>query len=455
MARSFSILKPLDEDKIASILKLDETAKEDGEKNLPGSKAAELSGFERKILNEVQKHHTKIRTDVQRDRAVREKELAEHSTRLMDAAIVPQAKARLQELQLDIDNQKRELARARKELDGSELMLEQFTTPRNIVDAPSVATHWPLSIAILSALVFVEAVANMIFFAEGNELGLLGGILIAGGISALNVFGFFTLGYLGVRYKNCNIIWQKISGYLILVFTLVALIVFHSVVAFYRQIKAETPDIVMTIASEKAFTRLFQLDFVGLDLVSIGLLIVGVAFGLYALGKGVVFGHPIPGFERRYKKVIAAEKYLAATKSEFKFTFVDATQDIIDTLKSAISSQGDHVRRYQQLYDDITNFERRYDQFENDLLSATRHLIDRYRLINTEARTSPKPSYFETPFDDKSKFQTAPHNPMTPPTEIQAKAEKYSLSAQDLLKEVERDHSELRAILMEDTNGTA
>ena len=455
MARSFSILKPLDEDKIADILKLDETAKKDGEKDLPGSLAAELSGFERKILNEVQKHHTKIRTDVQRDRAVREKELAEHSTRLMDAAIVPQAKARLQELQLDIDNQKRELSRARKELDGSEIMLERFTTPRNIVDAPSATTHWFLSIVILIVLVFVEALANMIFFAEGNELGLLGGVIIASGISALNVFGFFALGYFGVRYKNCNIIWQKISGFLVLALSLVALLVFHSVVAFYRQIRAEMPDIEMTIASERAVARLFQLDFVGLDLVSIGLLIVGLAFGLIALGKGITFGHPIPGFERRYKKVKAAEEHLGYIKDDFKITFVDGTGDIIDTLKSAISSQGDHVRRYQQLYDDITNFERRYDQFENDLLSATGHLIDRYRLINTKARTSPKPDYFDTPFDDKTKFQTAPHNAMTPPSEIQAKAEKHSLSAQDLLSEVERDHSELRAILLEDINGTA
>ena len=349
MARSFSILKPLDEDKIASIIKLDETAKEDGEKNLPGSQAAELSGFERKILNEVQKHHTKIRTDVQRDRAVREKELAEHSTRLMDAAIVPQAKARLQELQLDIDNQKRELARARKELDGSELMLEQFTTPRNIVDAPSATTHWFLNFAILAVCVFIEALANMIFFAEGNELGLLGGVIIAGGISALNVFGFFALGYFGVRYKNCNIIWQKIVGFLVLALSLVALVLFHTVVALYRQIKVESPDIETTIASQRAFAKFLQLDLTGLDGVSYLLLVIGIGFGLFALVKGVIFGHPIPGFERRYKKVKAAEEHLGDIKDDFKITFVDATQDIIDTLKSAISSQGDHVRRYQQL----------------------------------------------------------------------------------------------------------
>ncbi|MDB2438783.1 hypothetical protein N9W89_08720 [Hellea sp.] len=455
MSRSFSILKPLDEDKIAAILKIDLTAAEDGKNDLPGSQATELSGFERKILNEVQTYHTKVRADVQRDRALREKELAEHSTRLMDAGVVPRARARLQHLQLEIDNRKRELARARKELDGSELMLERFSKPRNIVDAPSMTKNSFLNFAILTVVVFLEALANMAFFSEGNELGLLGGVIIAAGISTMNVFGFFALGYFGVRYKNCNVIWQKISGYFVLAISLLSLLIFHSVVAFYRQIKAENPDIELAIASDKAISRLFQFDFLGLDIVSVLLLILGIAFGLIALGKGVTFGHPIPGFERRYKKVKAAEGHLGYVKDEFKLDFVDGTEDIIDTLKSSISAQGDHVRRYQQLYDDITNFERRYDQFELDLLSAARHLIDRYRLTNSKVRTSPKPSYFETPFDEKSKFQTPPHNTMTPPAEILSKAEKRSLSAQALLDDIEQDHKELRAILLEDVNGAA
>ena len=235
--RSYTTLRELDEPRLANALKLAKQAKRDGEDNLPPSESTSISAFEKQIVESVEKHHTSVRADMQHARALHDKEITSHVSRLMDATTVPDADAELRTLTVDIDIDKHKLKRARGEVKGAEFVLNQFKARHKIFDAPSRDESAFVNFVTLFAIVLTEAAANVLFFAEGEELGILGGYLIAGGVSAANVIGFFLIGYLLVRYKNSGPMVQKGIGILSIAASLIALTAFHLGVAFYRQAK--------------------------------------------------------------------------------------------------------------------------------------------------------------------------------------------------------------------------
>ena len=166
--------------------------------------------------------------------------------------------------------------------------------------------------------------------------------------------------------------------------------------------------------------------------------------------KGATYGHAVPGYERRHKKVLDAENHLLDVKEGFQEKFVDGTDKIIDQLRSAMAAQNDHLRRYQTQYDEIQNHEARYRQLEEDLGKSTQRLINQYRKLNTQARSDKPPIYFSSDFDVSGIFETEAPNELTPPHEIRTRAENHDAAAQTLLVELKAEHRSLREYLGND-----
>lgn len=116
MARSFATLKPLNVDRTAAELDLAGMARADALLEEPAADAQPLSSSERLVVNRIQDHHRTVHADVARQRAVYVKELHDLRKPLGDAAVVPEARARFQELQLRLDIAERDLETERRNL---------------------------------------------------------------------------------------------------------------------------------------------------------------------------------------------------------------------------------------------------------------------------------------------------------------------------------------------------
>lgn len=160
---------------------------------------------------------------------------------------------------------------------------------------------------LLLAMIMGEGVANMMFFAEGNALGLLGAVLVAMGISAVNILGGFTAGLALVRLLNAREWWWKLAGALSLLGALASLAIGHFAAAVYRQVRHSDPAIDITAATSLVAERIRTLDGTSLDLVSLVMMGIGLVLGLLALWKGFHYGHEYPGYARRYRRMAFAQ----------------------------------------------------------------------------------------------------------------------------------------------------
>ena len=446
MARSFATLKPLNVDRTAAELDLAGMARADALLEEPAADAQPLSSSERLVVNRIQDHHRTVHADVARQRAVYVKELHDLRKPLGDAAVVPEARARFQELQLRLDIAERDLETERRNLQGAEQKLEVWTAPRGIVDVPP-DTNPVMTAFLLLAMIMGEGVANMMFFAEGNALGLLGAVLVAMGISAVNILGGFTAGLALVRLLNAREWWWKLAGALSLLGALASLAIGHFAAAVYRQVRHSDPAIDITAATSLVAERIRTLDVTSLDLVSMVMMGVGLVLGLFALWKGFHYGHEYPGYARRYRRMAAQEESFQDVRDDFREDFVDATDDIIETLREVIAKNADYSDRYSRLHADVTAFERRFLELERGLVGDARSLLDRYRSVNRSHRSTPPPAYFDEPFADTDAFASEPPALHQDPASVLEQARGREQEARELLADVEATHSRLRDTL--------
>lgn len=124
------------------------------------------------------------------------------------------ALARLRELhhawQGEIDRLLREARAAREELDEVRIA---HGLRRDAVDPG----HRLLARGLVSLAVAVESALNGFFFAEGSDLGLVGGIALALGISVVDVVVFgFALGLGPARWRNHRFLPLRSIAWLLL-----------------------------------------------------------------------------------------------------------------------------------------------------------------------------------------------------------------------------------------------
>jgi hypothetical protein len=77
---------------------------------------------------------------------------------------------------------------------------------------PDIKKNIEQAIAILVFIMLVEGAFNALLFKDAQSAGLLGGLLVAFGVSAVNVLFGVTGGFFGLRYLNHPSMLAKIAG---------------------------------------------------------------------------------------------------------------------------------------------------------------------------------------------------------------------------------------------------
>ncbi|MGH8549013.1 MAG: hypothetical protein ACRERU_10510, partial [Methylococcales bacterium] len=128
----------------------------------------------------------------------------------------------------------------------------------------------------LACFLVIESSANAPLFGLGSEQGLLGGLWIGIMVAAFNVFVSYYGGIAcrAAREQN-SALWRFLSSLGIAAYG-AALIIYHSIVAWYRSLLiSDQPDDVVRLAHEYFFQNQFNLP----DVTSWFLLFVGLIFG--------------------------------------------------------------------------------------------------------------------------------------------------------------------------------
>jgi len=280
-------------------------------------------------------------------------------------------------------------------------------------------------------LIVIEAGINAYLFSQGNEFGLLGGLLAAVIVSIVNVGCSAMLGYL-TRYINKRNWLLKLGGLVFALIWLAFAAVMNLGVAHFRDgLEAGTP---WRAAAESAVPSLLEapLRLASIEswlLVGIGLLISTLAFR-----KGWHTDDPYPGYGRVERSLEDARnayanaldstlENLASQRDEAIAELRDASEQVRQGISEAVdtlfghSTLGAHLRSF-------------LDQCDVKVA----HLLAVYRDANRSARTEAAPKSFDKPFKFPA-FKAAPVD-MSRRESAEAEAAKVTASVEAAVRDI-------------------
>ena len=276
------------------------------------------------------------------------------------------------------------------------------------------------SMAII--LIVLEAGMNSYLFSQGNEFGLLGGLLAASIVSVVNVGGSALLGYMA-RYLNRRNWLLKFGGLVFVLGWIVFNVTMNLAVAHFRDgLEAGQP---WRIAAEQAVPALLTHPLTLASIESWLLSVIGYLISVVAFRKGWHTDDPHPGYGRVERAVTDARAHyvaeldraledLGARRDDAIAELRDASEQVRQGIGEAIdtlfgqNTLGAHLRTF-------------LDQCDVKVA----HLLAVYRDANRASRSEPAPKSFEKSF----KFQPFKVQPIETGRRDLAEAEAAKVTA--------------------------
>ncbi|QEZ44153.1 hypothetical protein D2917_07860 [Cupriavidus oxalaticus] len=256
--------------------------------------------------------------------------------------------------------------------------------------------------AWLVPMVAIETALNTVFYENAN--GLLGGAVVALGVSTLNIGFAFLTGCL-FRYKNLQRPANKAIGYLSLVAAALIAIYCNALFAAFRSEYSLLEDPSDLKQGSEAFmtasaaaAKVFFLELPATDLQSFVLFFVGLGLSILAFWKGMHVDDKHPGYGRKARLLKEAhdayddivERVTAKVKGELEQkragiahakTYIEKAQANLQQIKTALDVE------YRKMQSTLTQVQRDFAL-----------VLNAYRQSNVSVRTVSPPVYFaETP----------------------------------------------------------
>lgn len=247
-------------------------------------------------------------------------------------------------------------------------------------------------LAIGSVFIIVESCLNAYLFATKNELGLVGGIMVALLISAANVVISSLCGYYS-RYFYHHHLSRKLCGALLVMFWVAFVSALNFGAAHFRDgivDEALTWDQAAEQAVKQMRTQI-------LDVASIEswlLFAIGSAISFSALLKAFYFDDPYPGYGKIERTLEDAREGYSHMHRDTLVALELKKENLIDSLREAeIEMQNEINDTVSALFGNssLESQIRRHIEHCNDIASL---LLQIYRDHNEQHRTTSVPNYF-------------------------------------------------------------
>ena len=262
-------------------------------------------------------------------------------------------------------------------------------------------------ILLIVGLLFFEIDYNTKMLAEALVGGQKAGAAMAWGVAWINVFLSFLIGAGLMRNlnhikKTTRIISGLVLSAYILLFTFVnfALGIFRTAAsksilesAVTREMPTITEMGTWGSLAVRPWSNIGILDVTGWTLV-----IMGMSFAIIALFDGYLFSDTYPGYGKVGKNLDNAEKKCLSIATEYrkkgKTQFELTVKMSADYLWQDSNNRDLIDQEYNSFQEIFLNYEDMVTNWERDI----DHIVQEYREVNAEKRTTPEPIYFSEPF---------------------------------------------------------
>jgi hypothetical protein len=254
---------------------------------------------------------------------------------------------------------------------------------------------------VLAILALIEVVVNAFFYE--NSQGLLGGIVVAIGIAALNMGSALGLGYF-FRFSNLASMEKKVFGWTALVgFALIAIFcnaLFASFRSEYQVVVDPSEAAQVTEAFRRAWPEavlIFKADMQFKDHWSFILFGIGIVLSIWAFWKGYTLDDKYPGHgqkDRDYKKALANEH---EQQDKVRQKVKDLLHHKKAAVQAAIHEPATQVGMLARRIADLTHAR----GFLTSQAAAVQRdytlVVEAYRHANASIRSLTAPAYFKEP----------------------------------------------------------
>jgi len=255
---------------------------------------------------------------------------------------------------------------------------------------------------VVVAVLVIESAANAFLFSRAMSQGFVGGMAVAGFISAVNIAIAALATYFGRNLNHRRFHW-KLFGLVAAVIGIVLCLAFNLGVAHLRDALEEG------LGLEEALARSWETAWHGplalRSLLSAVLMLLGI---ISAILVGLKTYHTIdvyPGYPDVYAMVNRARHDYAATLNDAVATLEDRRNEAISGLRDANQQMRTWIREavdalYGQtsLRSELDRFIEHCDTKANSLLALYRDANRAARPAGEEGAASPAPPHFDTPY---------------------------------------------------------
>jgi len=397
-----AVFPSIDSEKIAKEMKLEEQGRARGKDNQPPTDAKEFDHLETGIIERIEELRRRGLENFETNRRIYNERLARagYATKEVDIAAGTARGnfgAQVQSGQAAIESQRDRLA--------ATYMWRARYREKNHLEHPAKEFEgWIKIFSMAIVLIVIEAAINAYLFSQGNEFGLLGGLLAAFIVSVVNVGCSAFQGYL-TRYLNKRNWILKFGGLIFVLSWLAFAATMNLGVAHFRDgLEAGTP---WREAAEAAVPNLLQhpLGLASIEswlLVGIGLLISTLAFR-----KGWHTDDPYPGYGRVERALEDARNSYAEALDTTLETLAGQRDDAITELRDASEQVRQGIAEAIDTLFGHSTLGAHLRSFLDQCDVKVAHLLAVYRDANRSARTSAAPKSFDKSYKFPT-FKAAP-----------------------------------------------
>lgn len=410
-------------------LNVDRMARDAGVKGLPPPDSTELDTNERQIItyfsNELCEQRKQRELALSRqalDRAATSSKIEINQTRAslsgLFNAIEPDLARQQQDHGQDLEIAKDQEAKSLR-------YLRHFRQEHGLQNRAADPHQDPLwHFSLVAAFAVLEWIALSIFYAEGSDFGLLGGIVMAMALSIINIGLAVFVGAI-FRYVNHKSLRRKILAFLGVALLILLFLFATGFAAHYRTAARDLvasggqPTAIVSQAipgqagnttrpmtgaeddqwkaSKLAWEQFLEHGFIFTDVLSWLLVILATMFGIVASWKSYGIDDRYPGYgptSRRYEEHKAAYE---AKKKQYTEAVDSIFLRVGENQRALLHNIRRDIAYFQELVSKSESEVNQYLQFVQQVEKICSNVVFHYREVNQNVAVRTPPAYFENP----------------------------------------------------------
>ena len=381
---------PSDPEKLLTYLREriqpEETGRLDGQRGVPEPTAETYGKVENEIIQAVQQARSAAVQDLLRDLSALDQRLKTENldTRIEELGdTLSSVEARQATLRANLGSEVRETHRQYLERQNAITSFRERHRLERPAFVAGPGAKW-VAVGVLALLFLLETVLNGALLARLDSGGFLGGIIVAAGISLLNLVVPYLIFAPWIRQLRHRDWGPKILGILGMVVFLLLFLPFNLAVAHYR----EAP-------SSEAISNLLSDPFSLPEFQSWLLFLLGFLFSVFALIDRWKRDDPYPGYSKLQEELNAKRHVFLDTRRRA----MEGVEEERKELRNEVASKRRAVRYAPEEHNSlVTDRRNRISLFQDTLdriEQVARTLLAEYRNANEATRSSAVPVHFK------------------------------------------------------------